>query len=184
MSLTDLRMWGECQSSGTGDCWACGQEGRGGRAKRFENAIMPTFLQIKSSLEMCQAVSMWQVLLEETRVKEKNKIWTWDDNLSITNLNVLCCMNVYIYDILPGLKCHSCSSEDDTSATRTITTAAGNSRREGRAMTAATHLVTCLETHRWSQAYLSQKKSYLGLHPLQDPCVCMLELHQHPSNHK
>lgn len=51
-----------------------------------------------------------------------------------------------VNDILPGLKCHSWSSEDDTSANSTVSTATGNSRRVGKAMTAATHLVTCPET--------------------------------------
>ena len=69
----------------------------------------------------------------------------------------LYCMSVG--DILPGLKCHSWSSEDDTSATRTVSTVTGNSRsRVGKAMTAATHLVTCPETRWWPQAYLSQRK--------------------------
>lgn len=51
-----------------------------------------------------------------------------------------------VNDILPGLKCHSWSSEDDTSATSTVSTVTGNSRRVGKAMTTATHLVTCPET--------------------------------------
>lgn len=65
---------------------------------------------------------------------------------------------VQLHDSLPGLKCHSWSPEEDTSATRTVTMVTGNSRRVGKAMTAATQLVTCPGTHRCPQAYLSEKK--------------------------
>lgn len=96
---------------------------------------------------MCQAVSKVAVF--------------WVKNNSQRKRCSLCCM--YVFDILPGLKCHSCSSEDDTSATRTVTTVTGNSRSKGKAMTAATHMVTCPVTHWWPQAYLGGEREIFRL---------------------
>lgn len=65
-----------------------------------------------------------------------------------------CSVSVWI---LPGLKCHSCSS-DETSVARTVITATGNSCATAEAMTAEKPLVMCPETHWWPQAYLSGSK--------------------------
>lgn len=149
MSLTDLRMWGECRSSRTRRLlcpWTRGGEGR----KKTRGLKTSEFVRIRNqpSCNKCGSFG-------GERQQLKKCITYWD---------VLFVACLY-FDILPGLKCHSWSSEDDASATRTVSTVTGNDRRVGKAMTAATQLVTCPDTHWWPKAYLSQKKRYLDPYP-------------------
>lgn len=116
------------------------------KGKRFENEIVSEFVRINNQPSSFK----WER-------KIKHKIYTSP---------IL---------VLPGLKCHSWSSEDDTGTTRTVSTVTENSLRVGKAMTAATHLVTCPETHWWPQAYLSQKQRYLDLRTLEDYRLCLLK---------